>query len=73
MRNLEDIAKNYDAMLESWKDLEEAVRYKEFMNLTSFCHEDSRTVIEFGLGLGLGDGDGVLTHMLCSHFEHVTG
>ena len=67
MRNLEDIAKNYDAMLESWKDLEEAVRFKEFINLTSFCHEDSRTVIEFGLG------DGVLTHKLCEHFEHVTG
>jgi 2-polyprenyl-3-methyl-5-hydroxy-6-metoxy-1,4-benzoquinol methylase len=67
MRNLEDIAKKYDAMLENWKDLEEAVRFKEFMNLTSFCDEDSRTVIEFGLG------DGVLTRMLCEHFEHVTG
>ena len=67
MHNLEDIAKNYDAMLENWKDLEEAVRFKEFINLTSFCNEGSRTVVEFGLG------DGVLTRLLCEHFEHVTG
>jgi 2-polyprenyl-3-methyl-5-hydroxy-6-metoxy-1,4-benzoquinol methylase len=67
MSNLEDIAKNYDAMLEEWKDLEQAVRHKEFMNLISFCNEDSKTVIEFGLG------DGVATQMLCKHFEHVTG
>jgi len=38
MRNIEDIAKNYDAMHEDWKDLEEVVRFKEFSNLVSFCN-----------------------------------
>jgi 2-polyprenyl-3-methyl-5-hydroxy-6-metoxy-1,4-benzoquinol methylase len=66
MRNIEDIAKSYDAMHEDWKDLEEAVRFKEFSNLVSFCNGEHKTVIEFGLG------DGVFTHMLCEHFEHVT-
>ena len=66
MRNIEDIAKRYDAMHEDWKDLEEAVRFKEFSNLVSFCNEGHKTVIEFGLG------DGVFTHMLSEYFEHVT-
>ena len=67
MQNLEDIAKNYDAMHEDWKSLEEAVRFKEFSNLISFCDEECKTVIEFGLG------DGVFTRMLCDYFGHVTG
>lgn len=67
MKNLENIAKNYDSMLKDWKDLEKAVRDKEFKNLVSFCNQESKTAIEFGLG------DGVATNMLCEHFEHVTG
>lgn len=66
MRDIEEIAKNYDSMHDDWRDLEEAVRFKEFSNLTSLCSDKHRSVIEFGLG------DGVFTSMLCEHFERVT-
>lgn len=66
MRDIEEIARNYDSMHDDWRDLEEAVRLKEFSNLIAFCSDKHTSVIEFGLG------DGVFTAMLCEHFERVT-
>lgn len=66
MCDIEEIARNYDSMHDDWRDLEGAVRLKEFSNLTTFCSDKHSSVIEFGLG------DGVFTAMLCEHFERVT-